>query len=194
MKPTCLEAYWITPPFLSDLSLEAFQATLQAVFNAHTIQRACLRSALAQDAMLDLFAQTCHAHRAISYLNLATLDLSIQKALEHGFMGVHVKGAEILNIPAIPPSLRGFYSAHNALEVQKALDLGIEYCTLSPILATPHKSPPLGLEYLNQFPLEIKARLFALGGITTTKSISCLQKMQVKGFASVRYFTALVCS
>nr|WP_275896767.1 thiamine phosphate synthase [Helicobacter suis] len=123
----------------------------------------------------------------MSYLNLASLELSVQKALEHGFMGVHVKGAELAGIITIPPTLSSFYSAHNALEVMQALDLGAQFCTLSPILATPNKAPPLGLDYLDQFCLEVKQHLFALGGMRLELA-TLLAEKGLRGFAGMRCF------
>ncbi|TSA82106.1 thiamine phosphate synthase [Helicobacter mehlei] len=180
-----LETYWITPPLSSDPQI--FQATLQATFDAHTIHKASLRGANFPPQLLDLFAKTCHVHYITSFLNLPTLKLSIQKALEHGFKGVHVKGAQILGIPHIPANLQIFYSAHNAKEVLQALDLGAHFCTISPICATPNKPPPLGLDYLDQFSLEVKAHLFALGGMGYELA-SLLEDKGLKGFAGTRCF------
>ncbi|WP_104640362.1 thiamine phosphate synthase [Helicobacter bizzozeronii] len=180
-----LETYWITPQLSSDPQI--FQATLQATLQAHTIHKAALRGANFSAQLLDLFAKTCHDHHTTSFLNLPTLELSIQKALEHGFQGVHVKGVQILEIPHIPANLQIFYSAHNAREVLQALDLGAHFCTISPICATPNKPPPLGLDYLDQFLPEVKACLFALGGMGYELA-SLLEEKGLRGFAGMRCF------
>ncbi|WP_104742124.1 thiamine phosphate synthase [Helicobacter ailurogastricus] len=186
------ESYFITPEVLQTLNAKEFEACLTRVFKTHAPNRACLRQADTSrpfsPAFYSAFARLCHAFKITAYLNLQTPQQSLDCALEHGFAGVHLKGNALDFASKIPQDLQKFYSAHNALEVQKALDLGIHLCTLSPLFKTPNKPPPLGLDYLQALSPELKAHVFALGGITTHEQIELVKNLHIKGFASIRYF------
>ena len=79
------------------------------------------------------------------------------------------------------------YSAHNVDEVIYALELGADYCTLSPICATPNKGKALGLEVFEHIPYALRSRVIALGGMTKDL-IPYLQNLGVGGFAGIRCF------
>ena len=85
------------------------------------------------------------------------------------------------------------YSAHSLDEVERALELGADYCTLSPIFPTPHKSTPLGgLTYLDSIPVALRPFIIALGGITA-EAIPAIRSMGFLGFGAIGYFeTALL--
>ncbi|WP_104682140.1 thiamine phosphate synthase [Helicobacter felis] len=183
-----IESYCITPPFLSTRNLEDFKTTLFKSFSAHAPTRACLRAPHAPPDLLACFVELCKTFAITSYLNLPLLSSSIDQALQYGFFGVHVKGHALAELPHIPPTLSSFYSAHSAQEVQQAIDLGAHFCTLSPIFPTPHKPPPLGLDYLDQLTPLQKNRLFALGGIVRIEQVKLIASKGLRGFASVRYF------
>ena len=83
------------------------------------------------------------------------------------------------------------------MEVESALALGAQYCTLSPIFSTPNKGAPLGIETLLSLDSALLSRIFALGGIDTPQKRAELESAfkasfdntcNLRGFASIRYF------
>lgn len=79
------------------------------------------------------------------------------------------------------------YSAHSASEVEDALAAGADYCTLSPIYATPHKGVPLGMEYLSCISEFTRLHIIALGGIKS-HHLPKLEELGILGFAGISYF------
>lgn len=80
------------------------------------------------------------------------------------------------------------YSAHNLSQLNLALSLGADYCTLSPIFPTPNKNTPLGIEIFKNLPDSTLDKIVALGGIITKQHIDLLKASNIKAFASIRYF------
>ncbi|MFC3848482.1 thiamine phosphate synthase [Helicobacter baculiformis] len=183
-----LESYFITPPHFGVLAPLDFKIALSQVLRTHRPTRACLRANQANDTLLTCFVSLCQEFGTMSYLNLTHLQTSIDKALAHGFVGVHAKAHALLELKDIPPNLQSFYSAHSALEVQEALALGAHFVTLSPIFPTPNKPPSLGLDYLEQLNPAYKRHTFALGGIVHVQQCNLLNSKGIKGFAGMRYF------
>ncbi|WP_162982663.1 thiamine phosphate synthase [Helicobacter vulpis] len=183
-----LESYFITPPYFSALAPFDFQIALSQVLRTHRPTHACLRTNQASDALLSSFVRVCQEFGVLSYVNLACLQTSIDKALEFGFLGVHAKASALSELKNIPSPLYSFYSAHSLLEVQEALKQGVCYTTLSPIFPTPNKPPPLSLDYLDQLGPKTKKRTFALGGVVTPHQVSLIAQKGLRGFASMRYF------
>ncbi|GMB96744.1 thiamine phosphate synthase [Helicobacter sp. NHP22-001] len=190
------ESYFIIPESFVDLSLKDFKECLTQVFKTHTPSRACLRQTNLSSptnpaisfSLCASFVHLCAAFKVVAYVNLKTPQDSLDCALKHGFHGVHLKSNALDFAPKIPKNLQSFYSAHSVEQVQKALDLGIDFCTLSPLFATPNKPPPLGLDYFKALSSILKARIFALGGIISTNEVDLVKTLQMKGFASIRYF------
>ncbi|WP_104732382.1 thiamine phosphate synthase [Helicobacter salomonis] len=182
-----LESYCITPSFFSTLNPWDFKIALSRILRTHHPTRACLRATHASDTLLACFVSTCQEFGVITYINLAHLQISIQKALEHGFMGVHAKGSALGELKIIPPTLSSFYSAHGVSEVQEALEEGAHFITLSPIFSTPNKPPPLGLDYFKTLSPALKSHVFALGGITS-QNRELLDNLNIRGFAGIQYF------
>ncbi|WP_343353874.1 thiamine phosphate synthase [Helicobacter mastomyrinus] len=131
----------------------------------------------------------------ILLLNLPFNSLLETISLSASFQGVHLK-SHLMNYitPLKNAYLEEFaeqkiigYSAHSIAEVESALALGADYCTLSPIFPTPNKGTPLGLETLNKIPYTIRSRVIALGGINHTH-IPILKTLGLGGYAGIRCF------
>ncbi len=125
-------------------------------------------------------------------LNIPFTNLSQIISLGEYFDGVHLKShlkghiAPLRAIYADSKKLIG-YSAHSIKEVMQAIELGADYCTLSPIFATPNKSKPLGLDIFKHIPKALRCRIFALGGIKSSH-IQNLKDLGLGGFAGISCF------
>lgn len=187
-----LQAYFITSTNLyKTKSPELFEFHLENISLHYHIDKACFRdnSFDVPTSMIDIFTKWCKKHRIQSFINLANTTLSIEFAKTYELDGVHIKGKSLDTAKKVlSEKLATFYSAHCVNEGKKALDMGIDFITLSPIFNTPNKGTPLGVEYLYQLDPIIKNHTFALGGIIDTKHIQQIQKSGIKGFASIRYF------
>ena len=147
------------------------------------------------DVFLSHFVQTLTPFHKTLLLNLPFTSLSHILELSLQFGGVHLKSHLLDYIAPLKmiydkqtdsKKLIG-YSAHNVDEVIYALRLGADYCTLSPICATPNKGEPLGLEVFGCIPYALRSRVIALGGMTKDL-IPHLQSLGVGGFAGIRCF------
>lgn len=187
-----LQAYFITSSNLYKIkSPDLFEFHLENISSHHHVNKACFRdNSLDIPAnMIDIFTKWCKKHHIESFINLADTISSIKFAKTYGANGVHIKGKNLNDVKKVlNEKLATFYSAHSIDEGKKALDMGIDFITLSPIFDTPNKGTPLGVEYLCQLDPIIKNHTFALGGIIDTKHIQQIQKSGVRGFASIRYF------
>lgn len=187
-----LEAYFITSTSLyQKKSPELFRLSLENISIHHHIDKACFRdNSLDIPAnMIDIFIKWCEKYQIQSFINLSDTILSIKFAKTYGASGIHIKGKNLNTVKeALNARVAIFYSAHSIDEGKKALDMGIDFITLSPIFNTPNKGTPLGIEYLYQLDPLMKNHTFALGGIIDTKHIQQIQKSGIKGFASIRYF------
>lgn len=187
-----LQTYFITSSDLyQNKSPQFFELSLENISLHHHIDKACFRdnSPDIPTPMIDIFIQWCKSHQIQSFINLTSTDLSVKFAQIYGADGIHIKGKSLNTAKeALDKRLATFYSAHSIDEAKKALDMGIDFITLSPIFHTPNKGTPLGIQYLSQLDPLTKDRTFALGGITSTEHINQIQKSGVRGFASIRYF------
>lgn len=187
-----LQAYFITSANLyKTKSPELFEFHLENISLHHNIDKACFRdnSPDVPINMIDIFTKWCNKYEIQSFINLADTALSIKFAKTYKANGVHIKGKNLSSAKKVlNEKLATFYSAHSIDEGKKALDMGIDFITLSPIFDTPNKGIALGVQYLCQLDPIIKSRTFALGGIIDTKHIQQIQESGIRGFASIRYF------
>lgn len=187
-----LQSYFITSDNLyRNKSSELFERHLENISLHHHIDKACFRdnSLDIPIDMIDVFTKWCQRHQIQSFINLANTTSSIEIAKIYGANGIHIKGKNLKTTKkALDEKLATFYSAHSIDDCKKALDMGIDFMTLSPIFDTPNKGTPLGIEYLCQLDKLIKNHTFALGGITSTNHTEQIKRSGVRGFASIRYF------
>jgi len=123
-------------------------------------------------------------------LNLPFSDISQILLSLHDFDGVHLKGDKISWIKSLKKQLDSKiigYSAHKIDEAIKALDMGANYCTLSPIFHSANKGSPLGIKSIESIPLAYRNKILALGGINKD-NIQQLQNLGLLGFAGISYF------
>jgi thiamine-phosphate pyrophosphorylase len=91
--------------------------------------------------------------------------------------GLHCGSRTVRFLGNAPAAILG-YSAHSADEVQQATDQGAEFCTISPIYATPSKSAylrPVGLQALHAARAAApRTKVVALGGIDAGNAGDCI--------------------
>ncbi len=119
----------------------------------------------------------------------AFLHTDVKLARELNAYGVHLPSTAFDRIKeAKKYNLSVIISTHTIEEVIKAEKLGADYVTYSPIFRTPNKGEPKGIDDLKNILSKVNIKVFALGGITTKKEVTELEKTSVYGFASIRYF------
>lgn len=103
--------------------------------------------------------------------------------------GVHLTSTQFGEIEyALSLDLEVIISTHTDKEVLSAQKLGANYVTYSPVFVSPNKGIPKGVTDLKELLKKSKIKIFALGGIVTQKQIELIEKTNVFGFASIRYF------
>ncbi|MDR1615152.1 MAG: thiamine phosphate synthase, partial [Campylobacteraceae bacterium] len=79
-------------------------------------------------------------------------------------------------------------SAHSLEEANRAVLLGADLLTVSPIFYVENKNRPLGLEKLKEITDKIPNKCLALGGILENSQIQMCKYVGAVGYASIRYF------
>jgi len=114
-------------------------------------------------------------------------DYALAKQLHaHGVHLTSTQFDDIQNAKAL--GLEVIISTHTHEEVLKAKELGADAVTYSPIFSSPGKAQPKGVEDLKALLELSNMPIFALGGVVTQEHIEILEKIEVFGFASIRYF------
>ncbi len=111
----------------------------------------------------------------------------LAKAL--GATGVHLSSKQFDKIEyAKSLDLEVIVSTHTHEEVYIAQDLGADAVVYGPIFTTPRKGQAKGLADLKELVEQTNIKIFGLGGIVDRSSIKEIEKTNVYGFASIRYF------
>jgi thiamine-phosphate pyrophosphorylase len=106
-----------------------------------------------------------------------------------GTDGVHLASGQYDDIAdAKATGLYVIVSTHTREEALRAVKLGADAITYSPIFFSPNKGEPKGLEDLKEIVDKIEIPIFALGGITFEEQINAVAATGAYGFASIRYF------
>lgn len=126
------------------------------------------------------------------FLKLKDIEIFIN-FVESGkdFRQIHLKGNQLHLARSLKQNGKILsYSAHSMQEILEAFRLDIDYIFISPIFAVRGKNEPLGVEFLEQIPREIRSRIFALGGIQQS-NVAIFEKLGIKGIAGIRIFSAI---
>ncbi len=114
-------------------------------------------------------------------------DAALAKTL--GAYGVHLRSDQFDQIRFAKKSgLFTVISTHSIAEAKRAKKLGVDAVTYSPVFASPGKGEPKGIADLKYFIKAVKMDVIALGGIVGPQQIRQLAKLNLFGFASIRYF------
>jgi len=112
----------------------------------------------------------------------------VDVAIACGAAGVHLKSGSISPRRISRPGLVVSVACHNAEDVKKAE--GADYIILAPIFQPLSKSAdrqPLGLETLSEIAAKCPIPIIALGGVTESNAIQCVEA-GAKGVAGITLF------
>ncbi len=160
------DLYAITPPRVEDEAafLAALERTLAA--GAKLVQLRLPQMAPGRwRSLAARFLERCRLRGGIALVNAEP-----EEALRLGAEGVHLSSRRLMALE----SLRGLEdlvvgaSCHDRRELGKAVELGVDFAVLSPVLPTASHpgSAPLGWEGFRRLVEELPLPVFALGGMT----------------------------
>jgi thiamine-phosphate pyrophosphorylase len=130
------------------------------------------------------FVQLCHKYSVSPIINS-----NLELAKEISFDGVHLTSSQHTLIQDVKNcNMKCIVSCHTQNEVATCLKNGADFVTLSPVFNSPNKSAPLGINLFASMIEGFEGRVIALGGIINKKEIAELEKLNIAGFASIRYF------
>ena len=179
--------YLITDPKYYSNDIEKFKKTLINSYSKHNVDFALFRDKINSNIqeLAKIFLEISHIHN----IQKTFISSNINLALKLGFDGVHLTSTQFNQIKYTKSqNLYTIISTHNTNEIERAIKLGADAITYSPIFATPNKGNPLGIEHLNNISKKYNIDIIALGGIITQTQIDSIAKSNAKGFASIRYF------
>ena len=132
------------------------------------------------------FVQMCKSIKGLHVFLHQEYDLAASLCAD----GVHLTSKQFDAIPkAKALGLEVVISTHTHEEVYAAKEMGADYVTYSPIFASPDKGEPKGIEDLKSIVEKMRdIKIFALGGIVSTREVQQIEKAGAYGFASIRYF------
>ena len=112
-------------------------------------------------------ARQCLAHGALPMLDAALTDVAAALGA-----GVHLHRHALMQTPTRPPVARVGASCHDARELAQAMQLGVDFATLSPVLQTPSYPPGefLGWDRFERLTAAAVMPVYALGGMRPDQS------------------------
>lgn len=118
------------------------------------------------------------------------LNADIEGALSQG-VGVHLTGAQLAELDARPLPLRQTIGAscHDAAQLAKALQLGVDFATLSPVMPTAShpQASPLGWAHFEALAEAAAMPVYALGGMSPAR-LAQARAAAAQGVAGIRGF------
>ncbi|PAF45301.1 thiamine phosphate synthase [Helicobacter sp. 11S02629-2] len=192
-------SYLITSPiYHPDNSPSVFKATLLKA-SQKDVHFACFRLITKSEeldskelALLNVFLEVCDKKGIKPFINLSYLETSLSLLKQGLKVNLHLKekflsflDSDMLEFDKTKVDV--ICSTHDEDTALKALRLGANFVTLSPLFTTPNKGAPKGVEYFKNLPLELKSKTIALGGIDSS-NIDLVKSLGVAGFAAIRYF------
>jgi thiamine-phosphate pyrophosphorylase len=183
-----MKAYAITDPQYYTNNSTKFQQILQNVIDNNPIDMICFRDkiSLNNEELIKVFMKICRKKN----IHKTFINTNIDLAHKYNAYGVHLTSTQFDKIvDAKKLSLQTIISCHTKEEIEKAINLGIDYITYSPIFPTPNKGEPKGINNLKHIiENNPSVPIIALGGIVTKEHLEAIQKTKAYGFASIRYF------
>ncbi|BAF69966.1 thiamine phosphate synthase [Nitratiruptor sp. SB155-2] len=179
-------SYLITDPSQYGKSSIAFKVYLHSVFRKHTPIFLLYRD-----------KTDFQKRKALALLQIASIYGSIpivhsdlKLAKRYPFLGIHIPSDSFEKI--LLTKRLGIFtivSTHSEEEIEKAVRLGADFVTYSPIFSTPGKGEPKGVRQLRKVCKKYPKKIIALGGIVGHKEIRRVLRAKAAGFASIRYFS-----
>ncbi|WP_281950938.1 thiamine phosphate synthase [Nitrosophilus kaiyonis] len=182
-----LLSYLITDPKFYTDNPTKLKKFLEIAVNKHKVDMICFRDKKSKNFK----SLSIHFLKKSKNLKISKIliNSNIDIAYRYKFDGVHLPSSKMNLIKqAKRKKLFVIASTHNFYEIKKAIDLGADMITYSPIFYTPNKGEPKGLKNLRKVVLKSKIPVIALGGIITKEQINKIKIRKAAGFASIRYF------
>jgi thiamine-phosphate diphosphorylase len=200
-------AYLITPDLntADAAGCEQFVRQLERVLNsglslvqlrlsAPTLN--ALRTLAIYNALLQAVIMCCRQHGAHLLLNSAIDDEALDKATISKLTinkatvpvdGIHLTSSDLMACTHRPSATLVAASCHNALQLLHATQIGVDFVTLSPVLATTSHpgSPALGWSAFAALAARSAVPVYALGGMSPA-SLEIAQQHGAYGIAAIR--------
>lgn len=178
--------YLITDPKYYSNNKTIFKQKLENILKSKRVDIACFRDKESSnyEELAELFFTTCKKFNIKQILLNENIELA--KKLN---CGIHLTSKQFDKIEvAKKANLFTIISCHNEEEIEKAISKEIDAITYSPIFDTPNKGEPKGLEKLKNIKDKYDINILALGGIINDSQVKEIKKLNIYGFASIRYF------
>lgn len=176
-------SYLITDPNFYTKS--NFVETLDKALIAHKPDFICYRNKQYFDEEQILNLISCCKNKKLHTI----LNGSVELAKKYSFNGVHLTSTQYnLIVESKKSGLLTIASCHNRQDIESCVNMGADYVTLSPLYNSPNKGEPLGVEKFCEIADGYFSKIIALGGIINQKQIFEISKLNLAGYASIRYF------
>jgi 8-oxo-dGTP diphosphatase len=147
------------------MGVEPFMASLRRALECGLQLIQIREKEMTERALLEFACQvTALAHR---YGATALLNGDLQRANETGADGVHLTAAQLMTLAERPAFEWVAASCHNAAELAKAHQLGVDFVVMGPVMPTlSHPgAPALGWHAFTQLVQDTPLPVYALGGL-----------------------------
>ncbi len=182
-----MKSYLITDPKYYSNDKQIFENTLTQILRNKIPDMVCFRDKTSQNSeeLVAIFTNVCRNENIETIFINSYVDLAIKYKVD----GVHLTSAQFDKIQYAKYSgLQVVISCHSEEDIKNAIEQKVDFITYSPIFPSPNKGEPKGLEELEKVVKKYPIDIIALGGIISDKQIKKLEKTDVYGFASIRYF------
>ena len=129
---------------------------------------------LSSDEFAVLYNQV--KHLTSQYNTKLLVNTSLENAKQLGASGVHLTSTTLLETKSLPKNLTIAASCHNANEIIKANELGVQFILISPVNHTSShpEATPMGWDNFANLCRISTVPAFALGGMTTTDAVTAI--------------------
>jgi len=182
-----MKSYLITDPKYYTNNIQEFCKILQNTITKNQIDMICFRDKISSnfEELASIFVEISKKNNIPNIF----INQNIILAKKLNASGVHLTSLQFDKISdAKNLELKIIISCHTKEEIQKAIELKVDFVTYSPIFDTPNKGKPKGIKNLKDIVDQFNIPIIALGGIVTKEHINKIQNTNCYGFASIRYF------
>ena len=180
-----MKKYLITDPLFYGDSNNKFAHKLQLVLAEHKVDFICFRDKTGKN-MEELAAIFLDISQKFKIPYIA-INSNINLAHKLGFKTIHLNSSQINDIDECNNFFTTIVSTHNEQEI--LLAKRANFITYSPIFETSNKPNVKGVLQLEKIVQKYnKQKIFALGGIISSKEVELCKNTNCYGIASIRLF------
>ncbi|NOQ31351.1 MAG: thiamine phosphate synthase [Helicobacteraceae bacterium] len=180
-------SYLITDPLFYGSTPESLKNKLTEILHKYRVDYVCFRdkSTTIYEKIAEAFIATSKEAKIENIFLHSNVELASKLKAD----GIHLTSTQFDQIAkAKKLKLKVIISTHSKEEIEKAINLGADAVTYSPIFASKNKGEPKGIEDLQTTVNSSEIDIFALGSIITATQIKQVESSGAYGFASIRYF------